>query len=158
MEYIKNLNNKDPAHGTTQTNQDTCIKEMYSCGRKCETVPAISNLIGLATIIAVLGFMVFRFVNSPSSTGLSPMFDFMKSQEIFKLFIGLMLLSHVKTLSNSLIANIVLPFIRPFLPFFSCNLKIKLGLFCLNIGAFISDLLVFLVNIYIIYFMFVIAY
>ena len=157
MEYLKNLNDKEPDLGGA-SKHDNCVKEMYSCGRESTTTPAISNAIGMVVIIVIVLGMAYRFINKPATLTISRIFDFATDQEIFKMFISLLLLTNIKTLSNSLIANIILPVVRPILPFLSCNLKLKVGLFSLNIGEFISDLLVFSMNLYFIYFLFVIIY
>jgi hypothetical protein len=157
MEYLKTLHNKEPNLGGT-SNHDTCIKEMYSCGRKTSTAPVISNLIGLAIIILLSSFLIHRFLNRPGQLSISKLMDFSSSNDVFKMFISLLLLTNIKTLSNSLIANIILPMLRPILPLLSCNLKIKVGLFSMNVGDFISDVVVFGLNLYIIYFLFAIIY
>ena len=157
MEYLKTLQNKDPAIGGT-SKHDSCIKEMYSCGRDTNQVPMVSNLVGLIVIITLLSFLVYRFVNKPTAMSVVKIMDFATEQEVFKMFISLLLLTNIKTLSNSLIANIILPMVRPILPLLSCNLKIKFGLFALNIGEFISDIIVFTMNLYFIYFLFAVIY
>ncbi len=156
MEYLKSLHNKEPAIGGA-SNHDTCIKEMYSCGRPRGST-LLSNLVGFITIIMVVSFMIYRFMNKPGELNLSKLIVFATEHDVFKMFIGLLLLTNIKTLSNSLIANIILPLIKPILPFLSCNLKITVGLFSLNIGDFISDVIIFILNIYIIYMLFVIIY
>lgn len=156
MEYLKGLHNKEPTLGGVSSH-DTCIKEMYSCGRP-RGGTLISNLIGFITIIMIVSFVIYRFMNKPGELNLSKLMIFATEHDIFKMFIGLLLLTNIKTLSNSLIANIILPIVKPILPFLSCNLKINIGLFSINIGDFISDILIFALNIYIIYMMFVIIY
>ena len=156
MEYLKSLHNKEPTLGGA-SNHDTCIKEMYSCGRERKST-LISNLMGFITIVTVVIFVIYRFINKPEALNLSKLIVFATEHEMFKMFIGLLLLTNIKTLSNSLIANIILPLIKPLLPFLSCNLKITIGLFSINIGDFISDIIIFMLNIYIIYMLFAIVY
>lgn len=153
MEYLKTIHNKDPSIG-----QDSCIKSMYSCGRDSKNTSQISNVIGIIMVIVISSYLIHRFIQRPGRVSLGKVLDFATEQEVFKMFISLLLLTNIKTLSNSLIENIILPIVQPFLPFLSCNLKIKLGLFELGIGDFISDLLVFGINMYIIYFIFAIIY
>lgn len=153
MEYLKNLNEKAPDIGGS-SKHDNCVKEMYSCGRK-EEGTVLSNVIALVSVIGLFSFLVYRYVDKPAgSLHFTRIFDFAADQQIFKMFIGLMILINLKTLSNSLIANIILPLMRPILPLLSSSLKFKFGLFSVNIGDFISDLLVFAINMYLIYFMF----
>lgn len=150
MGYLADLNVKDPF--PSSATQSDCIKEMYSCGHKCKDASTASNVLGVVVTIVVLSFVVYRYMNKPVVS--SDLIAFMDQHEIFKMLIGLLLLSNIRTLSNSLVANIVLPIIKPVLPLISCNLKIKFGLFEIGIGEFISDLLIFLINIYIIFFLF----
>ena len=157
MEYLKGLNDKEPTLGGS-SKHDTCVKEMYSCGHSCKDASITSNVLGMIVSITLVSFLVYRFINKPNVSGLSKILTFAADQEIFKMFIGLLLLTNIKTLSNSLIANVILPIIKPVLPLLSCNLRIKIGLFVINIGEFISDLIVFSMNLYIIYFMFAVLY
>ena len=187
MEYMKNLHNKvpeetrpvndaaappappaptpapaAPAQATTPAlnpnRHDAIIKEMYSCGRCADAPPLASNIIGTLFITVLVSFIVYRFINRPDRLAMSKLLAFASEQEIFKLFVSLLLLTNIRTLSNSFIANIVLPLIKPILPFLSCNLKFRVGLFCLNAGEFISDLLIFGLNLSLIYVVFAIIY
>jgi hypothetical protein len=157
MEYLKTLNDKEPALGGS-SKHDSCVKEMYSCGHECKDATVTSNVLGMIVSISLVSYLVYRFINKSNVSGISKLLDFATEQEIFKMFIGLLLLTNIKTLSNSLIANIILPIIKPILPLLSCNLRIKIGLFAVNIGEFISDLIVFSMNLYIIYFLFNVFY
>ena len=157
MEYLKTLNDKEPALGGP-SKHDSCVKEMYSCGHECKDATVTSNVLGMMVSISLVSYLVYRFINKSNVSGISKLLDFATEQEIFKMFIGLLLLTNIKTLSNSLIANIILPIIKPILPLLSCNLRIKIGLFAVNIGEFISDLIVFSMNLYIIYFLFNVFY
>jgi hypothetical protein len=157
MEYLKKLNDKEPAIGG-KSKHDSCVKEMYSCGHSCKKASSLSNLVGVIITLGMMSYLVYRFMNNPIRLSYDQIMKFAREQEVFKMFFGLLLLTHVKTLSNSLIANIVLPIIKPILPLISCNLKIKLGLFKIGIGEFISDLIVFMVNISLIFFLFSVIY
>lgn len=148
MEYMKSIHNKDSTVGN-----GSGIDQMYSCGRKTDGSP-ISDILGLVVIIAIFGFLIYRFIQRPDRIAISKVLEFTQNQEVLKMFISLLLLTNIKTLSNSMITNIILPLVRPILPFLSCRLKIKIGLFEMNIGEFVSDILVFGVNMYFIYFVF----
>jgi hypothetical protein len=152
MEYLKNIQSKDP-----NLLKDSPISKMYTCTRDTKNVSAVSNLIGLVVIITILGYMIYLYINKPpvSITGLS---FFATEQDIVKIFASMLILVNIKTLSNSMIENIILPVVGPLLPLITCNLKLKIGLFEMFIGEFISDLLVFSVNIFVIYFLFNILY
>lgn len=156
MEYLKKLNDKEPNLGGS-SKHDGCVKEMYSCGHSCKSASVASNVIGVVITLLLVSYLVYRYMNkSVAAGGIEKLLSFTGEQEVFKMFIGLLLLTNIKTLSNSLIANVILPIIKPVLPLLSCNLRIKIGLFDIAIGEFISDLLVFGMNLYIIYFLFIV--
>ena len=159
MGYLSELNVKDAtmsSSGAVNDLHDGSVKKMYSCGHQCKNASTASNVLGVVIIIAVISFVVYRYLNKPLSA--QSVLGFMAQQDVFKMLIGLLMLTNIKTLSNSLIANIILPIIQPVLPLVSCNLKIKFGLFEICVGEFISDILIFGINIYIIYFLFAIMY
>lgn len=150
MEYLKNLNDKQSA-----IDNDNCAKMMYSCGRnkeKCKP-SSVANIIGTVGIVAILLFVAHRFFAGTPRT--DHILDFTKNLEVSKMFVGLLLLTNIKNLSNSLISNIILPILEPILPLISCSMRLDLGLFSLEVGNFVSDVLVFAINIYIIYFIFI---
>jgi len=146
MEFMKNMNNKLPELGGT-SKHDNSIKEMYSCGRDTKKT-VIANILGTIAIISLIVFITYKIINYQSPLKLT---EFALNQDISKMFITLLLLSNIKTLSNSFVANIILPIMKPILPFLSSSLRIKIGLFSINVGDFISDLIVFTANIYAIY-------
>jgi hypothetical protein len=149
---MKAINNKDSTIGN-----GSGVDLMYSCGRKTDG-SAISDVLGLVVIISIFGFLFYRFMQRPDNIAVSKVLEFTKSQEVLKMFISLLLLTNIKTLSNSMISNIILPLVRPILPFLSCKLKFKLGLFEMNIGEFVSDILVFSINMFFIYLIFCAIY
>jgi hypothetical protein len=134
------------------------VKEMYTCGRKSKEVNAISNVIGMIVIISLLAFVAYRLFQRPDSISLDKLIAFVTEQDVHKLFVSLLMLTHIKTLTTSLTTNIVSPMIKPILPLLTCNLKLKLGLFELLLGDFISDIIVFAVNLSIIYIIFAMIY
>lgn len=150
MEYLKNLHHKVPTLGGP-SKHDASVTEMYSCGHECKDATVTSNVLGVIVSIALISYIIYSFMGLKNTAG---MLSFTSEHEISKMFIGLMLLTHIKTLSNSLIANVMLPIVKPLLPLLCCNLHINIGLFEINIGEFISDVIVFMMNIYVIYFMF----
>lgn len=155
MEYLKKLNDREPNLGGI-SKHDSCVKEMYSCTHSCKRATVASNVAGVVLTLSLLGYLVYRYINK-SGSGLATLIAFSNEQEVFKMFIGLLLLTNIKTLSNSLIANIILPIIKPILPLLSCTLRIKVGLFDISVGEFVSDLLVFGMNLYIIHFLFLVV-
>lgn len=157
MEFLKKLHEKEPELGG-KAKHDSCVKEMYSCSRSNTKASLASNVLGLIISIVLVSLAVYRFWSKQDAVGVDKLMAFASNQEIYKMFIGLLLLTNIKTLSNSLIAHIILPMVKPILPLLACNLRFKVGLFSMNIGEFISDVLVFGLNLYIIYFLFVVMY
>jgi len=157
MEYLKKLHDQAPDVGGS-SKHDSCVKEMYSCGHSCKSATTASNVTGVILTLVLISYVIYRYMNKPGESGVNKIISFANDQEIVKMFIGLLLLTNIKTLSNSLIANIILPIVKPVLPLLTCNLRIKVGLFDIRVGEFISDILVFSMNLYIIYFFFQISY
>jgi hypothetical protein len=144
--YLKDLNDKRVSIDDINT------KSMYTCKNMKGGSLRITNIIGLATIIAGLSYLIFRLASKPS-IGVN-MLTFVADNEVLKMFIGLLLLSNIKSLTESLTQNIIVPLVKPILPLIVCSLRIKLGLFSLNVGSFASDLVIFGINIGIIYALF----
>jgi hypothetical protein len=158
MEYLKNINNLSMKAGIqNNAKHDNSIKEIYSCGRKTE-IHSTANFVGILAIICVISFVVYKISTKKSIISMTHVFDFAASNEIFKMFISILLLTNIKTLSDSFVYHIILPVIKPILPFLACNLKLKLGLFTISLGEFISDVLVFLINLYAIYIMYIVTH
>lgn len=145
------LNKLDQKASAIQDENKT--KLMYSCARKTgENRSILSNIVGVLIIITGCIYIIFKITNGNSIR----LVDFTKNHEIGKLLVGLMLLSNVKNLSNSLTSNVILPLVEPVLPFLLCKLNITVGPVKLEFGDFVSDLIVFTINLFIIYFVFVI--
>lgn len=157
MEYLKKLNDKEPELGG-RSKHDSSVKEMYSCEHSCKKATVTSNVIGVVLTLSLISYLIYRIINKPGPSGFSQLLNFTNEQEVFRMFIGLLLLSNIKTLSNSMIANITVPIVKPILPLLSCNLRIKVGLFDIGMGEFVSDLLVFGINVGFIYYLFQIVY
>jgi len=155
MEYMKNINNKLNIQNNAK--HDNSIKEIYSCGRATEA-HGVANFVGIIAIVGLIAFCTYKIASKKSVISLSHVFDFAASNEIFKMFITILLLINIKTLSDSFVFHIILPIIKPILPFLACNLKLKLGLFEIKLGEFISDVLVFLINLYAIYIMYIVTH
>jgi hypothetical protein len=147
MEYLKDLNAKAPDVGGKN---DDSIKEMYSCTRTNTTTSAIANLFGFIALISFIFLAWYRV--SDKNINYGEFTKFASNLDVSKIFIGLLMLSNIKTLSNSMISNIILPIVRPILPLISCNFRINIGLFDMKIGSFISDMIVFFLNLLVIFF------
>ena len=145
-DYLKKLNDKV---GNDSENQ---IKLMYTCSRENDRASGLSDFIGFAFIILIIVYVYYRFKNFTQNP--VRIFDFAKNQEILKMFIGLLLLSNIKNLSNSLIGNLVLPIVKPILPMISCNLSFKMGTIELKVGNFVSDSIIFAINLSVVYLVF----
>lgn len=153
MEYLKKLHDKEPKLGG-YSKHDSSVKEMYSCDHSCKKATVTSNVIGVVLTLSLISYLIYRFINKPGRGSFEQLLNFTSEQDVSRMFIGLLLLSNIKTLSNSMIANVTVPLIKPILPLLSCNLRIKVGLFDIGMGEFVSDLLVFGTNLYFIYFLF----
>lgn len=150
MEYLKDLNTKVPNAGGKSTHDDS-VKEMYSCARADKAVSStIANLFGFIALISFVFLAWYRLSNK--NINYTELTKFTSSLDVSKMFVGLLMLSNIKTLSNSMIANIILPIVKPILPLISCNFRINLGLFDVQIGSFISDMIVFFLNVLVIFF------
>lgn len=151
FKFLTTLDQKSPAPSV----EENKTKLMYSCARRTNhrVGGTFQDLIGLLLVGAICFYVIFKFATSGVRVGLS---GFTKDHEIAKLLIGLMLLNNVRNLSNSLVNNLILPLVEPMLPFLLCKLNIYYGPFQLEFGEFISDLIVFTINLFIIYVVFVV--
>ena len=144
-DFMMDINNRLPSD-----KEENKTKFMYSCARKADhEASPIQNAVGLILFGGLCIYVIMKLVNNKRKHKL---LDFTKNQEISKLLIGLLLLTNVKNLSNSLVNNIILPIVEPALPFLLCGLKISYGNMNIELGKLISDLLVFTINLSIIYF------
>lgn len=149
------LNKLDQKASSLPSGDENKTKLMYSCARRTNhrVGGTFQDFVGLLVVGAICGYVVYKFVTSNNRIKLV---DFTANHEIGKLLIGLMLLSNVKNMSNSLINNIILPIVEPLLPFLLCQLNIYYGPFKIEFGEFISDMMVFTINLAIIYVVFVV--
>lgn len=119
------------------------LKQVYSCGnRPVEQCSRIAYI----TPILVLGLLIMVFKNS---RGFS---NFVGDRSVIKIIITLYLATNAKNLNQSLIDNIVLPFLRPIMPWISNHNQIlQVGPFKLGVGNFVTDMVVFSINMFFIY-------
>jgi hypothetical protein len=155
MDYMKQLNNK--LNPQNNAKHDGCIKELYSCGRESAPKSPVANLLSILFIMGLIAFVVYRISEKRTVAGVSHMLEFVKGNDIFKMFIALLLLVNIKTITDSFIYHIVLPIMKPIMPLLSSSLRIKVGLFNISIGEFVSDLIVFMVNVAVIYGIYLLA-
>jgi hypothetical protein len=148
----KFLNKLDDNVSSLPSTEENKTNLMYSCARRKNNRigGTFQDLTGLIIIGAICVYIVYKFTNTSGYSKLK-LFDFAKNHEINKLLIGMMLLGNVKNVSNSLINNIILPIVEPLLPFLLCKLNIYYGPFKVEFGEFISDIIVFTINLIIIY-------
>jgi len=128
---------------------------MYSCGGRPKTSQSshgFKNLIGLAILGVVCVLIILKIISSSNKVQIA---DFARNQEIGKLLIGLMLLHNVKSLSNSFVNNLVLPLVQPVLPFLQYELKLSILGSTMELGDFITDLLVFTLNLLFVYLIYI---
>jgi large-conductance mechanosensitive channel len=151
-------------------------KELYYGGSKGQThteAPASQNqcninqknqniFIMILFIIAII-YVIYKLLKATGKSKSTKLMnikfmDFTKNHDIIKLLIGLMILNHVRLLSTSLINNLIIPLIEPIIPFLECNFMIKLNNSEIEIGKFMTDVLVFILNIFILYIIYIILH
>jgi large-conductance mechanosensitive channel len=155
-------------------------KELYYGGSKGQTqihthteAPAPQNqcninqknqniFIMILFIIAII-YVIYKLLKATGKSKSTKLMnikfmDFTKNHDIIKLLIGLMILNHVRLLSTSLINNLIIPLIEPIIPFLECNFMIKLNNSEIEIGKFMTDVLVFILNIFILYIIYIILH
>lgn len=151
-EEVLEINNK------LSGNDENKAKMMYYGGsRQCSTKENNHNIIGIILFICLISYIIYRLLNNKNKFNFK-FLSFTKNHDIIKLLIGLLLLNHVRLLSSSLINNLVLPLIEPIIPFLECNFTIKYYNTYLEIGKFMTDILVFLLNIFILYVIYIILH
>lgn len=109
------------------------------------------NIIGISILSSIVLFIIIKIYSNERSIS-----HFTQNNDITKLLIGLLLLYNIKNLSTSIIDNIIYPILKPFLPYLSCNIDINLGKFNIKLGKFITDLVIFSLNILILYVIYII--
>ena len=145
-DFMRKLNDRVPDKDENKT------KFMYSCARKVDNQASkLQDAVGLLIFAAICCYVIYRFVTVKRKYKI---LEFTQNQEVSKLLIGLLLLTNIKNLSNSLVNNIILPIVEPILPFLLCKLRIHYGQIKIELGELISDLLVFTINLLIIYFIY----
>lgn len=140
---LKDLNNKLNNFGDE-------IKVMYTCGRessgKCSS--GMDRLKGILFLLLLI--VLFYNIFYKLSLG-GVLKGFIIDRDILKMFIGLLILGHLKNFTKSLIQNIILPLLYPILPYIECNINICLGPFNIKVGNFITDMVIFILNLLWIY-------
>lgn len=145
MELLK-LNQKVPAEN--QTKVSMLYSEESIEGFNGESCGKVVNIIGFLVLVLLIILIIHFFIKNRGKR-----LDIIKENDIGKLLIGLLLLTHVRILTSSLTDNIVVPILMPVVPYLKCNFTIKF--FDDNIiyaGKFMSDLFIFIINLVIIYF------
>lgn len=144
---------------------DNIYKKMYSisCMNRPKNEYTFSNYVGLILLILIaFGFVMYRKIirsggnikkNKSTIPGIK---TFLQNHDIVKLIIGLLLLNHVRELSNSMVSNVIHPLIEPLIPFIQCTFSIKYSDSHIEIGNFITDILIFTINLGILYILYLI--
>lgn len=157
IDELLELNNKDINPQSAPKTEENKTKEMYYGGsRVCKQSDNEQNLIGIGLIIIIIFFIIYKLSKNLKTTKTEiNFFSFAKNHDIIKLLIGILLLNHVRLLSTSLINTIIIPLLEPIIPFLECNLNIKYYNNEIAIGKFLTDLLVFILNIIILYILYI---
>ena len=108
-DFMRKLNDRVPDKDENKT------KFMYSCARKVDNQASkLQDAVGLLIFAAICCYVIYRFITVKRKYKI---LEFTQNQEVSKLLIGLLLLTNIKNLSNSLVNNIILPIVEPILPF-----------------------------------------
>ena len=141
------------------------IKVMYTCGRSCIASKEKSSyddttykkqrkrkkcktkghqLYSYMMILLFFGTMYWLI----TQFNIGPLLNsFIIDRDIIRMFIGLLLIGHLKQITKSLVQYIFLPILYPLLPWFECPLLLRFGCFEIPIGSFMSDAIIFFINI-----------
>tara|TARA_R100001163_G_scaffold64135_2_gene57666 strand:- start:3284 stop:3832 length:549 start_codon:yes stop_codon:yes gene_type:complete len=76
---------------------------------------------------------------------------FLDQKNILSIMIGLMIAANARDVIKSLTNYFILPLLEPIMPFIELQYKVQIGPFKFEIGKLVSDIIMFLINIYIIY-------
>ena len=133
---------------TVGVNDENKIKLMYTCNPRPKFDSDIRNFILIIIMLSIIILVSYKIIINKKKVKLV---DFARNHDIAKLLIGLLLLNHVKQLSSSLVNNIILPFIEPILPYIQCNISFNYKDGVIELGQFITDIIVFSINLIILY-------
>jgi len=76
---------------------------------------------------------------------------FLDQKNVLAIMIGLMIASNARDLIKSITNNFIMPLLEPIMPFIKMQYKVQIGPFKFEFGKLVSDIIMFLINIYIIY-------
>ena len=157
---LLDLNNKVILDEKTDRPIENKTKELYYGGTKeCNINQKNQNVFIIILVILLTIYLIYKISIIKGKKVLNIKFmDFTKNHDIIKLLFGLMILNHVRLLSTSLINNMIIPLIEPIIPFLECNFSIKLNDNNIEIGKFLTDVLVFILNIFILYIIYIILH
>ena len=77
--------------------------------------------------------------------------DFLKDKNIRATLVSLLIAVNTQNLSKSIVYNIIMPILDPILPFLAIDYTIRFKSWEIPVGRFVTDFLVFLINVYLIY-------
>lgn len=142
----------------TTARPDNVYKQMYSvntCSSRPKNEYYFSNYLGLIVLVSIIIIIIITKSKTPNTETLN-IRSFLQKHDIVKLLIGLLLLNHIRELSNSLVSNIILPVVNPIIPFIQCTFYIKYLDDYIELGNFITDLIIFSINIIILYILYLV--
>ena len=113
----------------------------------------------LATM--VLGFVIYLIYNigktfmkvNLSDLSTTKFLEFIDKKNILSVIIGLMIATNARDFIKSITDNFIMALLQPILPFIQIDYVVHIGPFKFKFGKLISDMIMFLINIYIIYVM-----
>lgn len=116
-------------------------------------------IISQIAVVAFLGGIIYliykvghRFFNLKfNELNFSQFVNFLETKNIIAMIIGMMVADNARDFVKSLTNNLILPLLAPILPFLERDYPVQIGPFIFDIGSLVSDLIMLLINLYIIY-------
>jgi len=81
---------------------------------------------------------------------------FLDDKNVMTIIIGMMVATNARDLTKSITNHLIIPILKPLLPFMELKYPVKVGPFDLMLGSLISSILIFMINLYLIYLMVII--
>jgi len=115
----------------------------------------ISKVLATSFLLGI-GYAVFRVLRSFYQMELKELtfnkfVAFLDGKNIISVIIGMMVAENARDFVKSLTNNLILPILKPIMPFLQTDYPVQIGPFVFDFGTLISDLMMFLINLYIIY-------
>ena len=113
--------------------------------------------IGSLAAIILLGFYMIKQIIGLNFNALGPnqFMNFLKGSNFLSIAVGMILAYNARDLVKSITENFVVPLLEPVMPFLKADFEVQVGPFNFKLGKLISDILSFLISVYVVYVMLV---